>query len=61
MATWISITLIAWVALSVVVSLVVGGMIRIADSRRVSSSLDVGRGREPHRPAPTPHSLRRVS
>jgi hypothetical protein len=61
MATWISITLIAWVALSVVVSLVVGGMIRVADGRRVSSALDVGRVREPHRPAPTPTSLRRVS
>ena len=61
MATWISITLIAWVALSVVVSLVVGGMIRVADSRRVSAATDLGRGREPHRPTPTPTSLRRVS
>jgi hypothetical protein len=61
MATWIGIAVIAWIALSVVVSLVVGGMIRVADSRRVSSSLDLGRGREPHRPSPTPTSLRRVS
>ena len=60
MATWISITLIAWVALSVVVSLVVGGMIRVADSRPVASPL-AGDRREPHRPAPTPPSLRRVS
>ena len=37
MATWISITLIAWVALSVVVSLVVGGMIRVADSRELAA------------------------
>ena len=61
MATWISITLIAWVALSVVVSLVVGGMIRVADSRRVASPVAGTSGREPHRPAPTPPSLRRVS
>jgi hypothetical protein len=60
MATWIGITLIAWVALSLVVSLVVGGMIRVADSRRVASPL-AGDRREPRRPAPTPPSLRRVS
>ena len=61
MATWISITLIAWVALSVVVGLIVGGMIRVADSRPISSAAAGNSGRTPHRPAPTPPSLRRVS
>lgn len=61
MATWISITLIAWVALSVVVSLVVGGMIRIADARRLASPADGELARAQRRPAPSPSPLRRVS
>lgn len=57
MATWIGITLIAWVALSVVVSLAVGGMIRVADGRRTPSVVPTPL--HPRRRAAAP--LRRVS
>jgi hypothetical protein len=61
MATWVSVLLIAWVALSVVASIVVGGVIHLADLRRprvpVSPAAEVHRMRRRVAEAP----LRRVS
>lgn len=61
MATWISITVIAWVALSVVVSIVLGGMIRSADARREASPVPGQNVRPLRRPSPQPSRLGRVS
>jgi len=61
MSTWVGITVIAWVLMSVVLSIAVGGMIRLADSRRLAAPQDEEKVRQMRRSAAQDGSLRRVS